>query len=489
MPAGLTLPAMSLDELYTRIDRLKSELNALRPLKPEREQKLMQKFRLEWNFNSNHIEGNTLTYGQTELLLIFDKTTGDHEMREYEEMKAHDVAIKMIDELAHEEERPLTETFLKKLNEVILVRPFWKNAITPDGQDTRRLIKVGEYKEHPNHVLLPNGELFRYAEPGETPAKMGDLMAFFKEESTTKKHHPLWLAAMMHYEFVLIHPFDDGNGRIARLLMNYVLSKNDFPPVIIKTKDKREYLNALNKADTGNRDAFVRYIGEQLIWSLELSIKAAKGFEIEERDDIDKEISLFKRQIASKVHKVSRSTKVENEVLQAIYYPVVRGIGEKSKEFDELFKENHWYCLTGTPSLSPDIFKASLEDIILAQSKNALKTTDPFEYFISKAFHDFRNPEHPFSFEVAFTIHFDEYSYRMNMRINEPHMSYGINGALFRALHRLDKEFDKSEKDDFKEIVIIKNRYDQKVSQSEIESIITNALKEIFAHLRVHISS
>ncbi len=74
-----------------KIDSLRQQLKKLKPLKREDEERLWKKFRLEWNYNSNHIEGNTLTYGQTELLLIFEKTTGDHDMREYEEMKAHDV--------------------------------------------------------------------------------------------------------------------------------------------------------------------------------------------------------------------------------------------------------------------------------------------------------------------------------------------------------------------------------------------------------------
>ncbi len=70
---------------------------------------LIKNFRLEWNFNSNHIEGNSLNYGETELLLIFDKTKGNHEFREYEEMKNHDVALKLIYDLAGDIERELTE--------------------------------------------------------------------------------------------------------------------------------------------------------------------------------------------------------------------------------------------------------------------------------------------------------------------------------------------------------------------------------------------
>jgi Fic family protein len=93
---------IDLSSLLEKIDSLRAELDSLKPLKQVDEERLWKKFRLEWNFNSNHIEGNTLTYGQTELLLIFDKTTGDHDMREYEEMKAHDVAIKLIQEYARD---------------------------------------------------------------------------------------------------------------------------------------------------------------------------------------------------------------------------------------------------------------------------------------------------------------------------------------------------------------------------------------------------
>ena len=85
-----------------------------------------KKIRLEFNYNSNHIEGNTLTYGETELLLIFDKTTGNHELREYEEMKSHDVAFELIKELAFDKEWPLSEMAIKNLHEYCLYARFGK---------------------------------------------------------------------------------------------------------------------------------------------------------------------------------------------------------------------------------------------------------------------------------------------------------------------------------------------------------------------------
>ncbi len=267
--------------LIDHINALQNELEKLKPLSIEIQQKLDKKFRLEWNFNSNHIEGNTLTYGETELLLIFDQTKGNHEFREYEEMKGHDIALKLIYDLANDKERNLTEKFIREINEILLVRPFYKEAITADGQPTRRLIAIGEYKNFPNSVRLPNGEIFHYASPAETPALMSDLMQWYYEASKNSSLHPVAVAAELHYRFVRIHPFDDGNGRIARLLMNYHLIKNNFPPVIIKYSDKKNYLFALHEADTGNLEAFKQYIAGELIESLKLCIIAAKEESIE----------------------------------------------------------------------------------------------------------------------------------------------------------------------------------------------------------------
>jgi Fic family protein len=328
-----------MEQLLEKIDRLKAEYDALLPLAPERQKALEKKFRLEFNFNSNHIEGNTLTYGETELLLYFDDTKGHHTMREYEEMKAHDVAYQLIRQWANDP-RPISEVEIKNLNETLLVRPFWKDAITPDGQPTRRQILVGEYKQQPNSVRLPNGDIFEYVSPLETPAKMQELVEWYRQRENSNEFHPLLVAALFHYRFVCIHPFDDGNGRVSRLLMNYVLLKQGYPPVVIKSADKNNYLRALYAADTGDTDSFVRYVGEQLIWSLELSIKAAKGESIEEPDDLDKEIALLQRELTSKTEVSKKGTpenvvKVFEEGLIDVFQTIETKISSLSSSFLE----------------------------------------------------------------------------------------------------------------------------------------------------------
>jgi Fic family protein len=323
-----------------KITELEKELKGLTPLKVEDQIKLDKKFRLEFNFNTNHIEGNTITYSETELLLIFDDAKGNHSLRELEEMKGGDVAFQLIQELASDKERPLTEQNIKYLNEILLVRPFWKDAVTHDGQSTRRLIKVGEYKDHPNSVRLQNGEIFDYASPIDTPILMTELIEWYRIEEEKKELHPVALAAMLHYKFVRIHPFDDGNGRVSRLLMNYVLFKNNLPPIVIKTADKKNYLAALNRADVGDLESFVQYICEQLIWSLEISIKAAKGESIDEPGDLDKKIKFLKQKLNSSGEeiKLTRSKEIIAGTIITTIEPLIKRISHKLNELDNLFK-------------------------------------------------------------------------------------------------------------------------------------------------------
>jgi Fic family protein len=326
-----------LQDLFKKIDTLHAQLEKLKPLKREDEARLWKKFRLEWNYNSNHIEGNTLTYGQTELLLIFEKTTGDHDMRDYEEMKAHDVALRMVTEYAKDPSREITEADIREINKIILLRPFWSNAQTPDGQPTRKLIQPGEYKMEPNSVLLQNGEMFHYASPEDTPIMMKELLEWYADAVKQKKLHLVEIAALIHYKFVRIHPFDDSNGRTSRLLMNYVLLRYGYPPVIIKSADKKNYLNALNKADVGDVNAFVEYVSEQLVSSLEMSIKAAMGESIEELSDVDKEIKIWKRQFNEDNRALPKSVYIISLLFRENLADFLQDLSDKFSEFRDLF--------------------------------------------------------------------------------------------------------------------------------------------------------
>ena len=144
------------------IEELYKEWLSLQPVKQELKRQMDQQFMIDFNYNSNHLEGNTLTYGQTKLLLIFGDTIGNANMQDYEEMKAHNVGLELMKVAAMDKERMLSETFIRELNQTILVRDFWKMS---RGGDFRYQIKVGVYKTRPNSVITPTGEVFDYASP------------------------------------------------------------------------------------------------------------------------------------------------------------------------------------------------------------------------------------------------------------------------------------------------------------------------------------
>lgn len=347
-----------------QVDFLKQQLDKLLPMKEEYKRELDKKIRLEFNYNSNHLEGNTLTYQETELLLIFDQSKGDHEMRELEEMKAHDAAYLKIEEWAADTDHILTEADIRSLNKIILVRDFWKDAITADGQHTRRKIKVGQYKEHPNSVQLSNGEMFHYASPADTPIKMGELIQWYREEEEKKELPRVALAALLHYRFVLIHPFDDGNGRLSRLLMNYVLLKASYPPVIIKSSEKKSYLQALNMADTGDLNAFIDYIAEQQLWSLNLYIGAARGEGVDEPGDLDKKLQSLKRklnnnkEITIEKNKLGLDFCIKNSVR-----PFLEIVLKKLQQFDSFFQSKGL-------TFECEVIDSSFDQVIAYKSDN-----------------------------------------------------------------------------------------------------------------------
>jgi Fic family protein len=305
---------MELQNLLQRVDELKAELDALLPMDPVQHDRLWQKLRLEWNYNSNHIEGNTLTYGETFLLLVHGKTAGDHSVREIDEMRAHNVAISVVREWADEKERPVLETDIRDLNKLLLKEPFWKPARTADGQETSTHIIPGEYKKESNWVLQPDGTMFHYARPEEVPAKMMDLMAWFNAEGN--ELHPLLLATEWHHRFILIHPFGDGNGRVARLFVNYILMRAGFMPLVVRSADKGQYLTALKKADAGDLNPFAEYLAKQEIWALELALRVAHGGDPEERGDWVKEAQLSYARAADNKQKADALLQIQKERIQ-----------------------------------------------------------------------------------------------------------------------------------------------------------------------------
>ncbi len=309
---------------------LKNELDGLRPIDSEQETRIMQKFRLDWNYHSNHLEGNSLNYGETKALLLFGITAQGKPLKDHFEITGHNEAINWVIDMI-EGKRPLTENFIRELHKLLLKEPYEVDALTPDGKPTKKKINVGSYKSTANHVKTKTGEIFYFASPEETPSKMFDLLQWYDEKAKENETNFIFLAAEFHYKFIRIHPFDDGNGRTARILMNFILMQFGFPPVIIKTGDKDNYFAALQLADAGNIEAFINYIAKNLVHSLELMIAGAKGENIEEEDDLDKEIALLEQRLNGYSEKIVKAKTIDNinDILNNTIISIAHSIDKK----------------------------------------------------------------------------------------------------------------------------------------------------------------
>jgi Fic family protein len=256
-------------EILKEVDALKKQIDDMRPLPADVESRIMQNLRLGWNLHSNAIEGNELSYNEVKAFLTEGIVAEGKPLKDHLEIQGHDEAINFLLSIA-KETRPMNEADIRSLHKMILVEPYDIKAQTADGLPTTKRITLGEYKTIPNHVKTTTGEIHYYSTPEETPAKMQELMGWYAETSANSGIHPVIIAALFHHKFVSIHPFDDGNGRLSRILMNLILMQKGFPPVVINLNDSQNYYSLLSMADNGDCWPFVEYISDCLKDSLQM---------------------------------------------------------------------------------------------------------------------------------------------------------------------------------------------------------------------------
>ncbi len=353
--------ASELSILLSRIDNHQKEIASLRPLDPDTLGRIVQRFRIDWNYHSNNIEGNSYDYGETKAFLLHGITAGGKPLRDSLEIKGHNEAILGPEDLIHSEMQ-LTEHTIREIHKKILgTEPYSISTGTPDSKLTKMVVP-GRYKQEPNHVRTATGETFYFAQPSAVPAEMQELVEWCRAEDAKNELHPIILASPLHYRFVRIHPFDDGNGRMARILMNLVLMKNGFPVVIVKTEDKENYYRALRQADGQDLDAFVSYIAKQEIASQELWLRDARG---ESLEDVDKEIALLKASLRNPIMKkvIPRGDFIR-ETIELVLPPLSAYAEKTLQSFDELFNSRRVQArIRDFEGNGPDIDLENLSDV------------------------------------------------------------------------------------------------------------------------------
>lgn len=211
---------------FKHFDTLKQKLDAARPLPDAVVRNLREDLVLRWTYNSNSIEGNTLTLKETKVVLE-GITVGGKTVREHLEALNHRDAIEMVEEMVRGEQ-PLSEWNIRNLHGLIL-----KNIDADDAGRYRNVnvIISGARHRPPDHLQVPR------------------LMQTFAEQiASDESLHPVERAARVHVDFVGIHPFVDGNGRTSRLLMNLVLMQVGFPALVVPVEDRLKYYEALDAA-------------------------------------------------------------------------------------------------------------------------------------------------------------------------------------------------------------------------------------------------
>ena len=226
----------SIEKKLKEIDSLKKKLDALRPLKLDQVKNLKTLFDVDFTYNSTAIEGNTFSYQETKVVLLEGITIGGKSVREHLEIINHKEAIDYIESLACRERRTLTRTDIFNIHAIVL-----------RGIDSKG---AGTYRTVPVYVLLQDGSKHIFCDPLLIKDEM-DI--FFDWLFAENSGHPVLIAAEAHTRFVTIHPFADGNGRTARLIMNLILLQNGFVPAIIKNSERIRYLNALEQWQKNNQ--------------------------------------------------------------------------------------------------------------------------------------------------------------------------------------------------------------------------------------------
>ena len=261
----------AIESLTQEIDNLQVRIDEKKPLCPERWETVMEKLKMEWTYDSNAIEGSTLTLGETIFFLREGLTVEGKPLKDFLDARNHIDAIDFLYDVISDK-RPITEGLIKEINALLLKGIEYTDAVDSTGKKTKKKATPGHYKKTPNTVIQLDGTIHEYTAPLHVTTEMEKLISWINEN--IDKKHGLITGAVAHYNLVKIHPFDDGNGRGARLLMNVIFIKKRLPPAIIRNERRRLYLDTLAKADKGDLEPFVRFVGESLVSTQKVIIDA-----------------------------------------------------------------------------------------------------------------------------------------------------------------------------------------------------------------------
>ena len=243
------------NDLQNRIEGKLKKLNRLRPLPSPAVKKLQEQFQIEMTYNSNAIEGNSLTLKETFLVINEGMTIKGKPLKDHLEAKNHQEALEYLYDLIEKgKKQTISEQFIRNLHQLVM-------------QETDKEW-AGRYR---NSNVIIVGADHKPPEAIDVPDEMRKLINWLREKR--KKIPLVELAALVHHKLVYIHPFFDGNGRTARLIMNLFLMQQGYPLAMVLKNDRKKYYRFLSQADKGNLAPFVNFIGQMVERSLDIYLK------------------------------------------------------------------------------------------------------------------------------------------------------------------------------------------------------------------------
>lgn len=228
---------------FSEVDRLQEQIAALRPLCPHDLQQLKEYYRVGLTYSSNALEGNSLTESETKVVLEDGLTIGGKPLKDHYEAAGHSESFDLLYKLSKNVD--ITENNILNLHKLFYYRIDSKLA--------------GKYRDR---MVIITGTDFIPSSHVDVPAKMQE---FSEKIATMKKLHPVIYAARLHAELVTIHPFIDGNGRTARLLMNLALMQYGYPITVIPPILRSDYIEAVKETNKGDFRLFDNFIS-CLVW-------------------------------------------------------------------------------------------------------------------------------------------------------------------------------------------------------------------------------
>ena len=249
--------------LLGQIQEKKEQLDKLRPLSSIQVRNLKNVYDIQLTYNSNAIEGSTLTYSETKLILNEGITIGGKSINEHLETINHQEAISFIESIANIPTNQITLVDIKNIHNLILKGIDKQNA--------------GTYRKQNVGVVKQDGNIHNFVEPLKIDEEMNKFINWLHTQTIKE---PILLATLVHLKFVSIHPFIDGNGRTARLLMNLVLLQNGYPQAIIKISNRVQYIKSIEKyqqSSNNDYDDFYMIILNSVNDSLDLYLTIIKN--------------------------------------------------------------------------------------------------------------------------------------------------------------------------------------------------------------------